>query len=461
MALFVRPSKYRHVFGTPSKREYCYENLKVSTSAWDTNLIKINPLFFSVNWNASGGGAFAVVSHAQTGKLENLPLFSGHSAPVLDTDFHPFNPYLIASAAEDCKVMIWTIPEKGPTDTTTTPTVTLSGHQRKVGHVVFHPAAENVLASTSADFTVKLWDIAKGQEKISLGGHTEIIQSVTFNWAGDLLATTCKDKTLRVFDIRDQKIAVEVQGNQGVKGSRVVWLGDSTKLVTTGFSRTSERQVMVWDTKNIEKPLYTLTLDMASGLLMPYFDKETSILFLAGKGDGNIRYFEFDENQLHSLSEYKSSDPQRGIGFLPKRACRVEDCEIARAYKVHPNMVEPISFTVPRKFDGFQADIFPDCIGDEPALTADAFFAGENASPLLINMENVYVPSVKKEFTVQAPSLAPSLNRSQSTCSDKDSLTNLQAAYEALKLEHETLKKELANKNERIKELEAQILNNE
>lgn len=79
---------------------------------------------------------------------------------------------------------------------------------------------------------------------------------------------------------------------------------------------------------------------------MPFYDADTCMLYLAGKGDGNIRYYEWvdDEKGLHYLSEYKSTDPQRGIGFLPKRACNISDVEIARAYKVHVSMVEPISF---------------------------------------------------------------------------------------------------------------------
>lgn len=39
------------------------------------------------------------------GKLPDLiPLFKGHSAPVLDTDFNPFNDSVLASASEDGKV---------------------------------------------------------------------------------------------------------------------------------------------------------------------------------------------------------------------------------------------------------------------------------------------------------------------------------------------------------------------
>jgi coronin-1B/1C/6 len=44
------------------------------------------------------------------------------------------------------------------------------------------------------------------------------------------------------------------------------------------------------------------------------------------------------------------------MGFLPKRACDVGKCEVARFYKLHPtNLVEPIRMIVPRKSDAFQA----------------------------------------------------------------------------------------------------------
>lgn len=80
------------------------------------------------------------------------------------------------------------------------------------------------------------------------------------------------------------------------------------------------------------------------------------MLYLAGKGDGNIRYYEWaaEDQSIFYLSEYKSSEPLRGICFLPKRGVAVNETEIARVYKAHPNMIEPISFKVPRKSDLFQ-----------------------------------------------------------------------------------------------------------
>lgn len=41
------------------------------------------------------------------------------------------------------------------------------------------------------------------------------------------------------------------------------------------------------------------------------------------RSDGNIRYYEYTNDKFEYLSEYKSADPQRGIGFLPKRAVNV------------------------------------------------------------------------------------------------------------------------------------------
>jgi hypothetical protein len=30
-----------HVFGKPTRKEYCYDNLRITRNAWDTNLIKV------------------------------------------------------------------------------------------------------------------------------------------------------------------------------------------------------------------------------------------------------------------------------------------------------------------------------------------------------------------------------------------------------------------------------------
>jgi hypothetical protein len=39
--------------------------------------------------------------------------------------------------------------------------------------------------------------------------------------------------------------------------------------------------------------------------------------------DGNIRYYEYENDKFEYLSEHKSADPQRGIAFLPRRGINV------------------------------------------------------------------------------------------------------------------------------------------
>ena len=99
--------------------------------------MKANPKYLAVNWEASGGGAFAVIPLEERGKLpEQLPLFRGHTAAVLDTDWNPFNDNIIASGSDDGKVFLWEVPDGFTllTDAEEPPDVSpvgkLSGHSR-------------------------------------------------------------------------------------------------------------------------------------------------------------------------------------------------------------------------------------------------------------------------------------------------------------------------------------------
>lgn len=41
----------------------------------------------------------------------------------------------------------------------------------------------------------------------------------------------------------------------------MTWLGDSYYLVTTGYSKQSNREVCLRDIRNVDKVLYTITAD--------------------------------------------------------------------------------------------------------------------------------------------------------------------------------------------------------
>ncbi len=85
--------------------------------------------------------------------------------------------------------------------------MTLSGHKRKIETFQFNPVAENVLASGSMDKTLKIWDVQVGKEQLSLDTiHGDAVSCVAWNRNGTLLATTSKDKKIRIIDPRSGSV---------------------------------------------------------------------------------------------------------------------------------------------------------------------------------------------------------------------------------------------------------------
>jgi len=446
MSRFVRQSKYRHVFGNGSKADESYGNLKVSKNAWDSNYIAVNPTYLAVCWEVGGGGAAAVIPTSTTGKLGEVFLFNGHSGPVLDVAFSPFDDSILATASEDSTVKIWSIPDGGLKSNVDTPSQVLRGHGRKCGTVNFNPVANNILATSSIDFKVKIWDIEKGSELFSIDGHAGIIQSVDWNYDGSLITTFGKDKKLRIIDPRQSTVVSEVDAHQGVKGGRAIFLGQKGKIFTTGFSKQSERCVAVWDPANFSSAVVQLNIDNSSGIIAPFFDDGSNVVFLAGKGDGNIRYYEVveDDKVLYPLSQYSSTVPQQGVCALPKVGVDVNSNEIMRLYKATQNQVEPISFKVPRKSDVFQEDLFPDAPSEEPALTSSEWTSGKTSAPKLRSLQQGYVKKdkPKTEFTQVVE-----------TQTGPQTEAELRKEYEALVKRVAYLEAEVAKKDAIIKDL--------
>ena len=95
-----------------------------------------------------------------------------------------------------------------------------------------------------------------------------------------------------MIDPRSGEVVSEGQGHEGSKPSRICFLGTMNKLFTTGFSKMSERQYALWDPADLSKPLALDMIDNSSGVLFPYYDEDTKMVYVGGKGDGNIRYYE-------------------------------------------------------------------------------------------------------------------------------------------------------------------------
>jgi len=340
----------------------------------------------------------AVGRHDRPGRFEigRCSIVQGHKGSVLDMDWNPFDDSMLATASEDTTIKLWGIPDEWePTgedgnaksgERLSDSLTDLVGHRKKVTLLKFNPTAANVLASTSADHTVRVWDIEKGEAVSTFSDMGDLTQDLIWDVRGDSYATSCKDKTVRIMDARLGTVASSIDTpHEGLKSVKLVFLGETGKLLSVGASKQSARELKIWDLKNLEKPLLTEKIDTASGVLMPMYDCDTNVIYLSGKGDGIIRPYEFEDKApyLHKLNDgYRSTVPTKGICMVPKRGLDVMKCESARLLKLTNNQgVIPLSFVVPRKSDAFQDDIFPDCSSCDPAHTCEEWMAGSSRPP--------------------------------------------------------------------------------
>ncbi|KAF1503138.1 Coronin-2A, partial [Megadyptes antipodes antipodes] len=390
-----RSSKFRHVYGKAASKEKCYDCVPITRNVHDNHFCAVNPHFIAVVTECAGGGAFLVIPIHQTGKLDpHYPKICGHKGSVLDIKWNPFNDFVIASCSEDATVKIWDIPKHLLTRNVTSPKKELLGHVRRVGLIEWHPTANNILFSSGYDYKIMIWNLDTKEAVISnpvkiLDAHKDVVLSMSFNTDGSLLATACRDRKIRLLDPRAGTVLQEAS-YKSHRVNKVLFLGNVKKLFSTGTSRWNNRQIALWDQNDLSVPLLEEDLDGSSGLLFPFYDSDTHMLYVVGKGDGNIRYYEISPEKpyLNYLMEYRSHLPQKGIGMMPKRGLEVSACEIFRFYKLIPtkSLIEPISMIVPRRSESYQEDIYPLTTGAQPALTAQEWLNGVNKGPLLVSL---------------------------------------------------------------------------
>lgn len=390
-----RSSKFRHVYGKPASKEKCYDCVPITCSVHDNHFCTVNPHFIAVVTECAGGGAFLVIPIHQTGKLDpHYPRVCGHRGNVLDIKWSPFDDFVIASCSEDATVKIWDIPKHLLTRNITSAKKELLGHARRVGLIEWHPTASNIIFSTGYDYKIMIWNLDTKAPVIqnpvkTISCHRDVILSMSFNTDGSLLATACRDRKIRLVDPRSGAILQEASCKNH-RVNKVLFLGNMKKLLSTGTSRWNNRQIALWEQGDLSVPLVEEDLDGSSGLLFPFYDSDTHMLYVVSKGDGNIRYYEISAEKpyLNYLMEYRSHLPQKGIGIMPKRGLDVSACEIFRFYKLIPgkSLIEPVSMIVPRRSESYQEDIYPMTAGAQPALTAQEWLNGINKGPVLVSL---------------------------------------------------------------------------
>lgn len=388
-------SKFRHVQGTVMHRDTHITNVKGLnlTTPGECDGFCANSQRVAVPLSISGGQV-AVLERSNPGRLPDtaFPTIQ-NSVNVVDLCWDPFDTRRLAVAGDDAKIRVWEVPEGGLKETLTEPDLILQGHTEKIYSIKFHPLASGIMVSSSYDLTVRLWNLESGEQVKTLTGHEDQVFAMAWSPDGKLLATVCKDGKVRIYDPRKATAPVqEGPGPDGHRGARVVWVCEGKNLLVSGFDSRSERTLSLYSADSLSSgAVSSVSVDISPSTLIPFYDPDTSVVILSGKGDTRVHIYEITSEAPHFVecSSFNASEPHKGLAFLPKSVCNVRDVEIAVALMLTKTTIEPVAFKVPRvKKEFFQDDVYPDtAVSWEPVLSAAQWLSGSNGQHRKISLK--------------------------------------------------------------------------
>lgn len=301
----------------------------------------------------SGSGGKITILELGGGRLPDgvIPALVNGSN-IMDFQWNPFDNRQLVVACDDGSVKIWEIAEGGLQESTNVPAREFIAHSEKIHFIKFHPLASNVLLTASFDMMIKLWNLETLEEKQCLKGHTDQIFSFAWSACGAFGATVCKDGKIRVYDTRKSEYPIKegIGGPVGTRGARITYVLEDDFIVVTGFDKVSERQIYIFRVDNLNQAIGMVGLDVSPATLVPFYDEDSSTLFLTGRGDSTIYAYEVTEEAPYfcPLSHHRCTSLHQGLSFLHKNQCDVRNVEFAKCYRLTNNSIEPLSFSVPR-----------------------------------------------------------------------------------------------------------------
>nr|XP_043906528.1 coronin-7-like isoform X3 [Solea senegalensis] len=388
-------SKFRHIQGALMHRDTHITNIRNLnlTTPGECDGFCVNSQRVAVPL-AISGGQIAVLERSQPGRLPEtaMPTIQ-NSVNVADLSWDPFDTHRLAVAGDDAKIRVWQVPNGGLRETLTEPELIMQGHTEKIYSIKFHPLASGLLVSSSYDLTVRLWSLESGEQVKLLTGHEEQIFSMAWSPDGKLLATVCKDGKIRIYDPRKSTAPVqEGPGPEGHRGARILWVCEGKYLLVSGFDCHSQRQLYLHPADSLSsRAIAIVDVGISPSTLIPFYDPDTSVAILTGKGDTRVHIYEIvpEDPYFIECSSYNSPELHKGLAFLPKTECNVRDVEIAVGLMLTKASIEPVAFRVPRvKKEFFQDDVYTDTAEWwKPALTASAWLSGSNGQHKKISLK--------------------------------------------------------------------------
>jgi WD40 repeat protein len=185
------------------------------------------------------------------------------------------------------------------------PVATLSGHSSSVLSLAFSPAGD-LLASSSLDGSVRVWDVTRRQKAFDLPGQHKAVTAVVISPDGTLLAAAGFDENVTVYDLRKREPSHTLANDFIVSG--LAFSPDGARLAVAGY-------------RNAEIPVYEVATGKRILALTGHTGLPTGVAFspdgrrIATCGeDRTVRLWDAASGQ-EVLTLKGHTDVVRGVAF--------------------------------------------------------------------------------------------------------------------------------------------------
>ena len=207
-----------------------------------------------------------------------VKILLGHQAPV-QSAFMNDDDSLIVSSSDDYSVRIWEFNSRNSEKES------LSPIKRGILPFADANAKKRFLATASATSMnyVEIWDLDELMLKGTLR-HRGPINDIRFSLSGDILATTSKDYSLKLWDLESLSCIKTLDGFDNPPECLMFNENNSLLLIST-FNDSNQDEVIVYDVKSM-KEIYSLRTDKTIASMA--ITKDNTLVALGGFGDISI-----------------------------------------------------------------------------------------------------------------------------------------------------------------------------
>ena len=196
----------------------------------------------------------------------------------------------------------------------------------KIGVQALAISSDSVtVGSAHDDNTVRLWDTATGTERVSLKGHTEIINSLTFSTDNTMLASCSTDNTIIVWDVQNGRQHFSLIGHKdNIKA--VAFSPVDKGLLASG---SSDGTVRLWNTTTGKERSIIATGHTESVKTLAFTADNT--LLCSGASNGTVQIWNVQTRKELPSPALPHQDMTTALGFSSDAtlfACHAADVTV-------------------------------------------------------------------------------------------------------------------------------------